>query len=121
MHHDLADLIQAAVMRVDRLRLWRRLDSLGVRHDVRSVVGRPVTVHIARDWKALAGERDCGLDGLFPGDGAEPGQRLVEARDCSWHRDGLVPDVIDPAVEHIAVTVRGLADEDALPLVFADA
>src|SRR5205823_292315 len=61
-----------------------------------------------------------GLDRLLPGDGAEAGERLVQAGDGARHADRLVAHVVDPAVEHVAVAVRRLPYEDRLPLVLAD-
>ena len=119
LHHRLADRVQRPVVRIERLRRGRRLDASRVRDHVGSVVRRPESVHVARDREAVARERDRGLDRLLPRDAAEPGQRLVQAGDGARDADRLVPDVVDPAVEHVSVTVRRFANEDRLPLVLA--
>src|SRR5207245_1895027 len=99
----------------------RGLDPLPVRHHVRAVIRRPVTVHITGDREAVARERDRGIDGLGPGDRAVARERLMQPRHRSGDADRLVADVIYPALEHVAVAVGGLADEKALPLVLAAA
>src|SRR5207237_9702240 len=96
------------------------LDALCVGHDSRAVSHGPVTVHVPGDGEAVPRERDRRLDGLLPRDRAEPGQRLMEARHGARHRHRPVADVVDPTVEHVAVTVGGFADEDRVPLVFTD-
>ena len=121
LDHHLTDRVERAVVRVDGLRGRRDLDPLCVRHDVGAVIGRPVTVHVAADRESVPGDRDRGLDRLLPGDGAESVQRLVQARHRAGHADRLVPHIVDESLEHVAVTVRGLADEDRLPLVLANA
>src|SRR5690242_2635177 len=43
----------------------------------------------------------------------------MKAGHSSGYTDRLVADVVDPAVENVAVAISGLADEDRLPLVLA--
>src|SRR5690242_1396129 len=43
----------------------------------------------------------------------------MEAGHGSGYADRLVADVVDPAVENVAVSISRLADEDRLPLVLA--
>ncbi len=78
-------------------------------------------MHVPGDRKAVAGERDGRLDRLRPRDGAEPGQRLVQPRHRAWNSDRLVADVVHPPLEHVAVAIRGLADEPVSPLVLSRA
>src|SRR5438309_7030310 len=76
-------------------------------------------MHVTGDREAIPRERDRGLDRLGPCDRAVTGERLVQSGHRSWHSDRLIADVVDPTLEHIAVAVSGLANEEALPLILA--
>src|SRR5438093_639438 len=119
LDHQLADRVEGAVVRVDRLGGGRRLDPLLVGHGVRAIVHGPEAVHVTGDGKAVAGEGDRWLDRLLPRDRAEPGQRLMQAGHCARYGDGLIADVVDPSLAHVSVVIGCLADEDRLPLILA--
>src|SRR2546421_12927650 len=102
--------MELAVVRVDATCGWGRLDALGIGHHVGAVVRGPVPVHESADREPMARQRDRRLDGLLPRDGPKTSQRLVKAGDSPRNANGLVADIVDPAVEHVAVTIRSLAD-----------
>jgi len=119
LDHQLADRVELAVVRVNSLRRRRDLDPLGVRHDVRAIVHGPVAVDEAGDWESVASEGDRRLDRLLPRDRAESRQRLMQAGHRARYGDRLIANVVDPSLEHVAIAVGCLANEDRLPLVFA--
>src|SRR5215510_13382419 len=47
-------------------------------------------------------------------------QSLGQARHSSRHAHALVATVVHPVLQHVAVAVARLTDEEVLPLVFAD-
>ena len=119
LDQQISDGEELAIARVDRLRRRRDLDPLGVGYDIRPVVHRPVAVDEAWHRESVASQGDRRLYGLLPRDRAKPRECLVQPGHRAGHGDRLIAHVVDPAIEHVAVAVGGLAEEDRLPLVLA--
>ena len=77
-------------------------------------------MHEPGHGKAITCERDGRFDCLRPRDRPVSHQGFVQPRHRAWNAHRLVTHIVHPALEHVAVAVRSLAEEAVLPHVFAD-
>src|SRR5690606_39033627 len=98
-----------------------RLEALPHRDSLAGYRLIPEPPQFGGDGEALLSDPDGRCQGIGPGDRAEAAQGLSHARDGTRRHDRAVADIVDGALDVVAVTRPVLFDDDVLPHVGRDA